>query len=800
MPIGDEQWVNEQLAQLAAQRPAAMPTGTPDDGTRPSWTGLLGTVLGGGQTPGYKLRGGEADTSGNRALLNFGIQTLLASGPAPVRPDLLSAVASGLQGAQSSTDLDQRRAQASAVAQQGFADKQQEMRLAALKEALPLLKLQQEQRALAGLKGGATSTAAGPAGDPGFTGDKAKDLALIAKRESGGDPTALNYVAKEDPTAYERGATASGKYQIVNSTWAEGMRLAGLDPSKYVTARSAPEAVQDQVASALYDKYGSKPWVKGARDWVKGADGKYQLAAVAPSAPAAPSGPPAAPGAVPAPSGVQVGGTPPPPPGAAPGAPAGPGGMAAALPAPGSPTTVLRETQERGPDGQVRTVVRPMPATPPATPANPQVSANVGAILGGIENARTATPASAMPAVAGPGAPAPTAQPQPRPEAGWGTGVPGAYGYGGGSPPPGVAAPGAAPVAPVPGGAAPPAATPPPAMAVPPPFAMRPLTPTEAAATSYALDPQTEKSFADRLQASVTVPEALAVKKERDAALEARRNAADTARLEIEKTERTAHNAQWQEQQKQRNAIEAERIKQEAAAAAALKLEQAKADAAERLEGIKSDNQNKVDDRKRFSIERDGARTAIDSLQTLQILSDAAGRQTPLEGLNLPGGGTGRDLMVKLGLGTDAAQAKWGAQYAFNAAKNQMIIELRKGVSMGQLSDRDMSFLQGMGPDLMNDPATRREMIALLENANQHKRAYLDKVEELHDEGKGLSWAKAKIAADKAMPKMIPELPNGYANLSAPEQSLWKQQHFRPGQVVRGTDGTLMLYRPQPQQ
>ena len=315
MPIGDEQWVNEQLAQLAAQRPAAMPTGTPDDGTRPSWTGLLGTVLGGGQNPGYKLRGGEADTSGNRALLNFGIQTLLASGPAPVRPDLLSAVASGLQGAQSSTDLDQRRAQASAVAQQGFADKQQEMRLAALKEALPLLKLQQEQRALAGLKGGATSTAAGPAGDPGFTGDKAKDLALIAKRESGGDPTALNYVAKEDPTAYERGATASGKYQIVNSTWAEGMRLAGLDPSKYVTARSAPEAVQDQVASALYDKYGSKPWVKGARDWVKGADGKYQLAAVAPSAPAAPGGPPAAPGAAPAPPGVQVGGVPPPPPG-----------------------------------------------------------------------------------------------------------------------------------------------------------------------------------------------------------------------------------------------------------------------------------------------------------------------------------------------------------------------------------------------------------------------------------------------------------------------------------------------------
>ena len=122
----------------------------------------MGSVLSGGQTPGYRLRGGEADTAGNRALLNFGIQTLLASGPAPVRPDVLSAVASGLQGAQQSMDVDQRRAGALAAAQQDFATKQQELQLAGLKEALPLLTFQQQQAALAKLKGeGSTSTAAG---------------------------------------------------------------------------------------------------------------------------------------------------------------------------------------------------------------------------------------------------------------------------------------------------------------------------------------------------------------------------------------------------------------------------------------------------------------------------------------------------------------------------------------------------------------------------------------------------------------------------------------------------------------
>src|SRR5580765_2050097 len=169
MAIEDQlQQYQDQINKLLEQ-PAAMPSGTPDDGTRPSWTGLLGSVLSGGQAPGYKLRGGEADTSGNRALLNFGIQTLLASGPAPVRPDVFSAVASGLQGAQQSMDVDQRRAAALAAAQYGAAHQQQQDRLAALKEALPLLTLQQKAAAVAGAKPpweGSSSTAAA---DTGFT-------------------------------------------------------------------------------------------------------------------------------------------------------------------------------------------------------------------------------------------------------------------------------------------------------------------------------------------------------------------------------------------------------------------------------------------------------------------------------------------------------------------------------------------------------------------------------------------------------------------------------------------------------
>jgi len=131
---------------------------------------------------------------------------------------------------------------------------------------------------LAGTSGtgsGTGTSAAIPAGLP-----KGEFLQRAAQRESGGDPTALNYVARADPTAYARGATASGKYQFVNSTWRQGLQWAGLDPNQYPTAMSAPEGIQDQVASVVYDHLGEQPWQKGSQDWVRGPNGQFTLASV----------------------------------------------------------------------------------------------------------------------------------------------------------------------------------------------------------------------------------------------------------------------------------------------------------------------------------------------------------------------------------------------------------------------------------------------------------------------------------------------------------------------------------------
>jgi len=361
MPIGDEQWVQDQIDAQLAQPPVEMPTmrrGSADDGSRPGWLGLLGEALGGGQSPGYRLRGHEEGAAGSKALLNFGINMLLASGPQRTRPDLLTAAATGLQGAQQSLGADQQAAQAQAQADYNqqlgvakFGQLQQHAQVERLKAVIPLLQLQQKSKELAGLKGGDTTAAPATATGGDLPADKAAALKAIAQRESGGDPTILNYVAQQDPTAYARGATASGKYQIVNTTWREGLQLAGLDPTKYATARDAPEAVQDQVASVLWDKYGNKPWQKGAKDWVKDEKGQYQLATVRP--PNQPTAAPAVTGGtkVAGPPGVVQPGAGTTPPAAAPAA--GPGAGFTFVPptgpaySPELPPEVLADYQRR---------------------------------------------------------------------------------------------------------------------------------------------------------------------------------------------------------------------------------------------------------------------------------------------------------------------------------------------------------------------------------------------------------------------------------------------------------------------
>jgi hypothetical protein len=70
-------------------------------------------------------------------------------------------------------------------------------------------------------------------------------LAQIVARESGGNYAATN------PTS-----TASGAYQMINSTWQMAAANVGIDTSSYPTAASAPPALQDAAALWLLQTYG----------------------------------------------------------------------------------------------------------------------------------------------------------------------------------------------------------------------------------------------------------------------------------------------------------------------------------------------------------------------------------------------------------------------------------------------------------------------------------------------------------------------------------------------------------------
>jgi hypothetical protein len=142
--------------------------------------------------------------------------------------------------------------------------------------------------------------------------------------------------------------------------------------------------VQDQVASALWDKYGNKPWQKGAQDWVKGADGRYSLQPVA----APPGG-----AKLPAPYQVATAGSAvPPPPGGAPAAPptvadlvgprplppTGPG-AGVATPASIANTPVQTAQAQPPPVAPAAAPVAQQPTTPPPSPY-PDIKAGEGLI------------------------------------------------------------------------------------------------------------------------------------------------------------------------------------------------------------------------------------------------------------------------------------------------------------------------------------------------------------------------------------------------------------------------------------
>jgi hypothetical protein len=205
-------------------------------------------------------------------------------------------------------------------------------------------------------------------------------------------------------------------------------------------------------------------------------------------------------------------------------------------------------------------------------------------------------------------------------------------------------------------------------------------------------------------------------------------------------------------------------------------------------EAAKQEGQVIVDERKEMAKTRDAARQSIDQVHILRALSDRAGTATALEDITLPNGQRVRDLMLQHGLGDEKTLAHLQGQQAYEVAATQMVMDLRKGVQMGNLSDGDLRFLQKVVPKGSVTPEGRADMLATIELIHDRKREYIDRVHQLWDQGKGLSWEKAKVEADKQMGDIVPQVPQEYKTMSDQERDAWWKANTKPRMLLRTPD------------
>jgi len=785
--------------------------------SRPStFVGLLGNALGGGSSGNVGLTQEQADAEGRGALLNFGLNMLEASGYSQRRRGLGEIFARGVRGAQGAIgDYESQLAARQAAIQQ---QQQQslENRFRGIDAATKVAELQQklQQLKLAGniprSDEGATSAAGG--GDEGFTGDKTHDLALIRQRESSGDYGALNYVAREDPTAYARGATASGAYQIVNSTWNEGAKLAGVDVTKYPTARSAPAEVQDQVASALYDKYGAKPWQKGAKDWVKDESGRYQLATVRP-----PAG---------APGGAPASGKPPttevktetPKPDTKP--PAGNGfGTTAFAP----PTrSVMPAPPEGGANAPVTTEAVPAVPTPqrvaaaaearrtgknapiegqPGLYATPQggIHAETGlgrradagdALMQGAVTAATTVPPPSVQA-AGPAAGGGTTPATPSPV------PPGAFGGGAfGGPAPQMVGATPAPATP-----ATPAVTP----------GTTPPKPEEQTAQAPLID--TSKPF--QFDEKVNPPSQFMLDRAspKDTAAEA------AERTRIEKEYRAARAAADAKQDpgkvadvestfaQRRHDLETRvdaRVKEGNAALDKARQDNYKqqqdayqaaiqGDQTRQTQREKADLETRAKVHDRLNEEIGAGNTKIAALESLRAVSDMMGPGTALSSDQV-------NTLARMGVGPREFLERMGTIQAFQATANQAVTALKQGVALGNVSDRDMTFISNMIPTPNMSQHTRELLINMLIRAQQrNQQAAVDVSTAI---ASGVQPAQAIADARKNLAPLFKQVPKDLEKHwdslppsdAARERSGWFRDNMEPRTLYRRGDGSVDTY------
>jgi hypothetical protein len=129
-----------------------------------------------------------------------------------------------------------------------------------------------------------------------------------------------------------------------------------------------------------------------------------------------------------------------------------------------------------------------------------------------------------------------------------------------------------------------------------------------------------------------------------------------------------------------------------------------------------------------------------------------------------------------------------------------LVKTLRQGMAMGSLSDRDLTFIERMGPTEWMDKDTRTAAISYLEQAHKAKQAFSS------DILKEMSRPNVNYADafDRANAKQKPFVPSVPADISAhwgdpawkPVWDKYAQEHdIRPGTLFHLDNGAIMVMK-----
>jgi len=207
----------------------------------------------------------------------------------------------------------------------------------------------------------------------------------------------------------------------------------------------------------------------------------------------------------------------------------------------------------------------------------------------------------------------------------------------------------------------------------------------------------------------------------------------------------------------------------------------------------KADLETRAKVHDRLNEEIGAGNTKIAALESLRAVSDMMGPGTALSSDQV-------NTLARMGVGPREFLERMGTIQAFQATANQAVTALKQGVALGNVSDRDMTFISNMIPTPNMSQHTRELLINMLIRAQQrNQQAAVDVSTAI---ASGVQPAQAIADARKNLAPLFKQVPKDLEKHwdslppsdAARERSGWFRDNMEPRTLYRRGDGSVDTY------